>query len=123
MVPEARHTLSKAERICGRDTVSALLEHGKTGTAGCLRYRWLPGGGEVSRMMVSVPKRTFRRAVKRNLVKRRIREAYRLQKDLLGAPVDIQFIYIAREVLPFGTIFHAVGQCLSSCHSERSEES
>lgn len=31
-------------------------------------------------MAVSVPKRLFKRAVDRNLLKRRIREAYRLQK-------------------------------------------
>mgnify|MGYP002621009786 CR=1 FL=1 len=123
MAAEESHTLPKAERLCGQTAVSALLQHGKTGVEGCLRYRYLPGGGEVSRILVSVPKRSFRRAVKRNLLKRRIREAYRVQKHLLSAPVDIQFIYIAPDVLPFEDIFRSVGQCLTACHSERSEES
>lgn len=36
-----------------------------------------------AQMMVSVPKRCFKRAVKRNRVKRQVREAYRLSKHLL----------------------------------------
>ena len=36
-------------------------------------------------MAVSVPKRLFKKAVDRNLLKRRIREAYRLNKNILGA--------------------------------------
>ena len=102
-------TLSKSERLCGKTAIAGLMEHGKGGSAGCLRYRYLPGGGaEVSRILVSVPKRFFKRAVKRNLLKRRIRESYRLQKELLSVPVDIAFIYQAHEVLPFAEIHSAM---------------
>lgn len=58
-----------------------------------------------SRIVVSVPKRSFKRAVKRNLLKRRIRESYRRQKALLGPGVDILFIYTAAEVLPYEVIY------------------
>ena len=44
-------------------------------------------------------------AYKRNLLKRRLRESYRLQKDLLGPGVDILFVYLSREVLTSGEIF------------------
>ena len=60
---------------------------------------------DASRIVVSVPKRLFKRAVKRNLLKRRIREAYRRQKGLISAPVDILFIYTAPEVLPYEVIY------------------
>ena len=39
-------------------------------------------------MAVSVPKRLFKRAVDRNLLKRRIREAYRLNKPAFYALMD-----------------------------------
>lgn len=62
----------------------------------------VPGQASVaafSRIMVSVPKRGFKRAVKRNLLKRRIREAWRLNNSLLGdRRVDILFVYLGREI-------------------------
>ena len=64
-----------------------------------------PAHADASRIVVSVPKRLFKRAVKRNLLKRRIREAYRRQKGLISAPVDILFIYTAQEVLPYEVIY------------------
>ncbi len=65
----------------------------------------IPTHADASRIVVSVPKRLFKRAVKRNLLKRRIREAYRHQKGLISAPVDILFIYTAPEVLPYEVIY------------------
>ena len=106
-------SLPKSERLCGKKAIAGLMEHGKGGSAGCLRYRFLPGE-DVTRILVSVPKRYFKRAVKRNLLKRRIRESYRLQKDLLPVPVDIAFLYSAREVLPFDDIFAAMKEALTA---------
>jgi ribonuclease P protein component len=108
-------TLSKSERLCGKKAIAGLMEHGKGGSAGCLRYKYLKtGDAEVTRILVSVPKRHFKRAVKRNLLKRRIRESYRLQKDLLPVPVDIAFLYQAREVLSFDEISAAMRDVLSA---------
>ena len=108
-------TLSKSERLCGKKAIAGLMEHGKGGSAGCLRYKYLKtGDAEVTRILVSVPKRHFKRAVKRNLLKRRIRESYRLQKDLLPVPVDVAFLYQAREVLPFADIYAAMTETLNA---------
>ena len=110
-------TLSKSERLCGKKAIAGLMEHGKGGSAGCLRYKFLPGTEE-SRILVSVPKRFFKRAVKRNLLKRRIRESYRLQKELLPVPVDIAFLYQAREVLSYDEIFAAMTAVLTAVSSK-----
>ena len=108
-------TLSKSERLCGKKAVEALFGQGKGGVKGCLRYRYLlRGDQEPSRILVSVPKRSFKRAVKRNLLKRRIRESYRRQKALLPAGTDILFIYISAEVLPYADIYADMTAVLSS---------
>ena len=92
--------LPKQERICGKVTIGKLLAEGRYGYAGALKYCWLaPNGETVSRVMVSVSKRFFKRAVKRNLLKRRLREAYRTRKGLLPAGVDVMLVYNTREVL------------------------
>ena len=100
-------TLPKAERLCGKTAVVSLFEAGKNASAGCLRckYQKRADNEGPSRIVVSVPKRSFKRAVKRNLLKRRMREAYRRQKDLLGPGVDILFIYTSPEVQPYEVIY------------------
>ena len=107
-------SLPKSERLCGLKAVGELFQTGKSASAGCLRCKFLlRGDGEASRMVVSVPKRSFKRAVKRNLLKRRIRESYRRQKALLGPGVDILFIYTSAEVLPYEVIYAHMTALLS----------
>ena len=108
------HTLPKEERLCGKTTVSALISDGKWGTTPHLRYCWAAGRETgCNRLMVSVPKKFFKRAVKRNLLKRRMREAYRLQKELLTASgVDLMLAYSNQEVTDFQTVYAEVTEIL-----------
>ena len=107
-------TLSRKERLSGTTAVAELFSRGKSGSVGCIRYKFLFRDDDApSRIVVSVPKRSFKRAVKRNLLKRRLRESYRLQKDILGPGYDILFIYTPREVSPFEVIFADMAQVLS----------
>ena len=69
--------------------------------SGVLPEDGVNAGNLPGRILVSVPKRCFKRAVKRNLLKRRIREAYRVQK-LPGA--DIMFQYNSAELADFAAI-------------------
>ena len=111
MTAQKSHGLSKAERISGVKDVAALLAGGKWMRSELLKVCFMRNDLEYSRIVVAVPKRLFKRAVKRNLLKRRIREAYRLQKELLGATpgaaatgFDILLQYNSPEVAEFAAI-------------------
>lgn len=114
-VTPAPATLRKEERICGKKDIAALISEGRWGSYGHFRFCCLsPGKAAFSRIMVSVPKKYFKRAVKRNLLKRRIREAYRKQKDLLSsAGVDILFQYSSQEIIDSMAVHEEIGAIMS----------
>lgn len=113
----AAETFSKEERLCGKAAVSALVSGGKWGGTAHLRYCWLRHGDDSrrpSRILVSVPKRYFKRAVRRNLLKRRIREAYRTQKALLGCDgVDFMLAWSSKECCDWQTVRGEVAAALT----------
>jgi len=83
-------TLGKEERICSRKLIERLFRGGGSRAMSAFPIRMVylvddrQGGEELqAKMLVSVPKRCFKRAVKRNRVKRQVREAYRKNKHLL----------------------------------------
>lgn len=106
------HNLPKRERLSGKNNIAALLKKGRYGSVSCLKYCFTTTGEDCPRIMISVPKRSFRRAVRRNLLRRRIRESFRLQKELIPAGFDIMFVYTSREILPFSEIYAAMGESL-----------
>ena len=70
-------------------------------------------------VMFSVPKKNHKRANVRNLLRRRTKEAYRLNKSLLHdcgklASVDMALIYSSKEVVDYKTIANAVRKILST---------
>lgn len=94
--------LTKAERLHGTKAVETLFKGGKSKsmTVFPLRLVYMPlPEGQPSQMLVSVPKRCFKRAVKRNRVKRQVRQAWRTNKALLPQqPVAMAFIWMDREL-------------------------
>jgi len=60
----------------------------------------------VHQVMISVSRRNFKKAVDRNLIKRRIRECFRLNKNLppVTPKLLIAYIYTAKEILTFAQI-------------------
>lgn len=123
---EILHTLPKKERLCGKTAISMLLAKGRHGKVPGLRYCFKPmSGTEDNRILVSVPKKMFKRAVKRNLLKRRIRESWRRQKHTLNGLTgyDILFTYSMKEVLSYEEIYEAVGKVIERVrHSAESKE-
>ena len=121
------NTLPKSERLHGKTTISALMSKGRWGHTSALKYCYLAGEGSddapaANRMMVSVPKKLFKRAVKRNLLKRRLREAYRTSKDLLPQTgASIMFLYGTDRILEADEIKEHVTRIMKSLSDERQQ--
>ena len=117
------NTLPKSERISGKATISALMSKGRWGFARGLKYCYYRNeddGTAANRVIVSVPKRLFKRAVKRNLLKRRLREGYRTQKHLLPpSGVDLLLLYNTAEMMDYPSIAGEVGGILKKIGDER----
>ena len=114
------NSLPKTERLCGKTSISRLLAQGRHGSVPCLRFLYLIGTGkEDNRIMISVPKKSFKRAVKRNLLKRRIRESWRKQKHTLALTggTDILFIYPSKEILSYEEIYSSVGSIIEKINA------
>ena len=100
------------------------MSKGRWGKTASLRFCYLTGSGddagiEENRIMVPVPKKFFRRAVKRNLLKRRLRESYRTQKHLLPPEgISIMFLYNSAEILESESIRSQVREILDHIANE-----
>ena len=90
----ATHTLYKQERLCGQRLTEQLFDRKESRSVALFPVRavWRETerreGEPPVRLLVSVSKRHFKRAVKRNRVKRQLREAYRLNKQVLTSVVE-----------------------------------
>lgn len=126
MNPGWKETLSKEERLHGKKDISELLAKGRFGDVpGGIRFCFLSGTGNgINRMMVSVPKKNFKRAVKRNLLKRRIRESFRKQKSgIAGNGTDILFIYSSKGIMTYMEIFNAIGKTIDKINEYEQRKS
>jgi ribonuclease P protein component len=107
-----RHTLTRRERLKSVKEISKLFESGKSFLVYPIKVVWVEAASDLPfpvQAAFSVSKRNFRHATDRNKLKRRMREAYRLNKFLLYEKLSIQkisciFIYIAREELTYAVI-------------------
>ena len=115
-------SLTRTERLRSLGAVRRLFEQGESGFVFPFRYVWFaePDTLPTVEVLFSVPKRLHKRANKRNLLRRRTKEAYRLQKQLLkpvetlNLNLDLALIYSSKEVLPYKTIDRAVRKILES---------
>lgn len=83
-----KNTLSKEERLCSKRSIDGLFSKGSSFVLYPFRFVFLQTTDLVSepnqiplKVLFSVPKRRIKLAVTRNLIKRRMREVYRLQKN------------------------------------------
>ena len=119
--------LYKSEKLCSTLEIENLYARGTSIIAYPLRAVWLEVPRDdwrhpvAARFLVSIPKKRIRHAVDRVLLRRRTREAYRLNRrelltDILqqhGIGVDIAFVYLDSTPAPYAVISDKVTLLLS----------
>lgn len=119
-------SFGKAHRLCGKKRIDRLFAEGQSFFAYPFRCVWTvmdPEWEKVSapvQILISVGKKNHKRAVVRNKLKRRIREAYRLNRPCWedvsssqGRIVTVALLYTSKEILEYSVIEHGVVKVLS----------
>lgn len=102
-----------SEKLKSRKAIELLFTEGKSVRSYPLKVFYLPSETiKSSQATFAVPKRNFKNAVDRNRIKRQLREAYRLHKQLLITNKDqnftLLFLYLGKDKLPYATIESAM---------------
>lgn len=103
-----RHKFSKAEHLCLQRDIDQLFTAGARSAVSfplraIVRTHPYEGKGAKVQVLISVAKRRLRHAVDRNRAKRQIREAYRLNKEILWEQipehiaVHLAFVWVSEQ--------------------------
>ena len=106
-----RHTFPKKERLNNKKEIKELFENGSSFYLypfKVLFHPYTPEGDEpYHKVLFSIPKKRFKKAVTRNKIRRRLKEAYRLNKhsllkpNFMGGPWLIAYIYVGKKVYSY----------------------
>ena len=124
-----RFTFKKNERLCSRTTIQELFTKGKSFVKYPFRISYMPIESDEQlppvQLLISVSKKRFKRANKRNRVKRLVREAYRLNKielhsqlKELNQQVAVAFIYLPDELLDYNSVEKGVRKALKKLSAD-----
>lgn len=131
---EGGFTFAKNERLSGTKRIDTLFKEGKSFISYPLRVIYLvheQSSEAKCSILVSVPKKRIKKAVQRNIIKRLIRESYRLNKTLIDnsstneRSIDVAFVYVKDTLSEFSGIQKAMQKALIqiSKHINKVEQS
>ena len=109
------YIFKKEERLCNRKLIDQLYHNGSSFLCYPFKVSWLITTAHQlfpAQVLFSVSKKRYKKAVDRNLIKRRIREAYRLHKQqhlysLLGDSekrIVFSIGFIGKDIAPYDFI-------------------
>lgn len=99
-------TFSKSERIYKKKDIQELFSKSSSFYLYPFSVKYTQSDSiSENSILISVSKRGFKKAVDRNLLKRRIREAYRTNKNQLNkAGLNVAFVYTSKKQHDFSLI-------------------
>jgi len=107
-------TFQKKERLCSQRIIGEMFTSGESFLAYPLKVVFLKTELEISnpaQAAFTVSKRNFKQAVKRNLLKRRMREAYRLNKSAFydelatkNIHIAVMFVFVGKDMIEYSII-------------------
>ena len=124
-------TFKKIERLCSKKAIDDLFANGKSKTQFPFKLIYKLSEFESpfpARAMFVVPKKKHKRANKRNDIKRRMREDYRLNKhslyqSLKTQKIDLMFICLSNEELEYPVIEKSMLQLMETIGKQNFTES
>ena len=114
--------LYKREKLCSLIAIDRLFSRNgekQSVIAFPLRAVWRKDEQRTgsTRFLISVPKKRLKHAVDRVTMRRRVREAYRLNREILPdssqLPIDIAFVYVSDTLQPYDRVEKAVKKILA----------
>lgn len=107
-------TFNKSERLCGKKIIDELFADGDGFFAYPFKIIWIKKADENSqpaKVLITVSKRNFKKAVDRNKIKRLIREVYRKNKYILyerlndsNFNINFAIIYTAKQIIQYSEL-------------------
>ncbi len=123
----AKKTLSKKESLKGKKTISEIFESGELVKSFPILFKFTAASSEEPgvKVMFSISKKKQKKAVKRNRIKRRLRESYRLNKLSLyescineGILVDLVVVQVTGEEVEWEVLTKKMTKGLSKIQVE-----
>ena len=119
-------TFTKAERLCSKVIIDEVFAKGKTISVPSFKLFWLRAAQQQHvplQIVITVPKRNFKKAVDRNKLKRRIREAYRKSKAAAYAQISnesyyLMLVYTGKSIVEYKEIEEKIIKLLQRFISE-----
>jgi len=113
---KGQFSFSKRERISEKKIIDSLFSSGKKLGVYPFDVRFLnqdENSDSISKVLITVSSSKIKSAVKRNLLKRRIKESYRINKNIIyNKLLMIAFVYVSEEIFTFSVIDKAIKKIL-----------